>query len=96
MIINCKQDPLSKETSEMMGGRCFVDGVEIKLVWYADTDAGIAKTYDVFHDGKVHAVADMPPHDFSLEGLNVDAPPNGAFSQTLRGRVELLKPIEAV
>jgi len=34
------------------GGRCTLNGRTIKRVWFADTHAGIVKTYDVFGDGQ--------------------------------------------
>jgi hypothetical protein len=48
------QRRIKPEQNEFIGGRVTVDGIEIRLVWYIDTDAGVVKTYDVFGDGKPH------------------------------------------
>jgi hypothetical protein len=82
-----------------MGGKVFVDGVEIKLAWYVNTETGIVKTYDVFHDGNPRPVIKSPGwlgaaiRDYYTEkhfpGREVDCPVDGALSETLRGKVEL-------
>lgn len=88
----------SEETKAMQNGRVTVDGEEIHQVFYADTEAGIVKTFDVFRNFKPTAVrrsADMDDiwvaGDFP--GREVDAPPDGVLSETLRGRVELFRRI---
>jgi hypothetical protein len=80
-------------TRAAMGGSCFVDGREIKQVWYADTEAGIVKTYDVLGDGKAHPGREFAPADFP--GREVDAPLDGVLSETLRGKVELFAGVES-
>ena len=83
---------------DVMGGTCFVDYREIKNVWFADTEMGIVRTYDVLHDGSVAtATASRPceidnrceylPSDFP--GREVECPRYGALSETLRGRVQI-------
>ncbi len=80
-----------------------LDGNIVKWVWYADTKAGILKTYDVLRDGQPHPVnngyitTERPlgqlvykPEDFP--GREVDCPPDGVLSETLRGKVEIWGP----
>ena len=100
MIIDLHSYPYSPEAEkalELVGKgtpyRCFLDGKEIKQVWYVDTDAGIVKTMDVFGDDKTY-------HRYSLDGeklaallgsgRDIDAPFDKAISETLRGNVELV------
>lgn len=80
------------------GGKVFVDGVEIKLAWYVNTETGIVKTYNVFHDGKPYSTARgdgwlNPFIDYYREEgfypRKVECPKDGALSETLRGKVEL-------
>lgn len=81
------------------GNKVFVDGIEIKLVFYVDTEAGIVKTYDVFRNGLIRSTAGREllsellkvytPSDFP--GREVECPKNGVMSETLRGKVEIRK-----
>ncbi len=88
--------------SHVIGGKCFVDGRQIAQVWFADTETGVVKTYDVFGDGKARATCggysaiDKPfgdvlytPADFP--GREVECPLDGAVSEMLRGKVELIE-----
>jgi hypothetical protein len=46
------------------GCKCFVNGQEVKQVWFIDTEAGLVRTYDVLGDGKVHSCYEsMSPND---------------------------------
>jgi hypothetical protein len=68
-------------------GKCLVDGIEIYNVWFADTAAGIVKTYDVFGDCCVHSVydGDMAIASFPHYVETVDE----LFTITIHGKVEL-------
>lgn len=79
---------------EAIGGTCLLDGREIKQVWFADTEAGIVRTYDVLGDGKVHRGGrEFLTRDFP--GRDVGSPVDGVLSETLRGKVELFAAAEA-
>lgn len=56
MVFNAK-DPSFRH---IPGIKVLLDGQEIKLVWFADTEAGIVKTYDIFGDAKPHPVLGRP------------------------------------
>lgn len=103
MIINFQEKPYSAETAVVAGrawagspARCLVDGKEINCVWYADTEAGIVKTYDVLGDGKAHATRELIGFGtLSVDSMVVnhrlvEAPIDGVVSVTLSGKVELL------
>jgi hypothetical protein len=88
MIINCRDQDWSGAGPWWLGAKCFLDGVQIAQVHYVDTEQGIVKSYDVFGDGKAHAL-----HELGIE------PPGGVedlgwglMSKTLRGKVELVVP----
>ncbi len=75
--------------SEITGGTCLVDGVEILCVHFADTEAGIVRTFDVFRDGKAHWTGESElAREFS--GREVDCS-GQVFSETLRGKIELFR-----
>ena len=83
------------------GGMVLVDGVEVKLVWYADTAEGVAKTYDVLGDGKPHAtqeafdpgVVQAALRDAEERGQESwDQPLGGVLSKTLHGKVRIFGP----
>lgn len=86
-----QSDP-SDLIDQIVGGKVLVDGVEIQQVWFADTEAGMAKSYDVFKgggarakrrgDGTSYQATDFPDRE-------VDCPEDGVVSETLRGKVEL-------
>lgn len=69
-------------------GKCLVDGIEIYCVWFADTAAGVVKSYDIVGDCCVHSVydGDIPitciPHYIET----VD----DIFSITIEGKVDLI------
>jgi len=69
----------------------FVDGKQIPLTWYADTDAGIVKTFDL-GDGQIHTARELlrlAPGVFEVEEGNV------LVSRILTGTVTLIAvPIE--
>lgn len=83
MIIDYNKDPLGDDELAMVGGTCLVDGVEIKQVFYADTDAGVVHSYDVLGDGKVHTVHDA----VRTEGMLINSA--GVYYKTLHGNTEL-------
>jgi len=75
------------------GGKVFVDGVEIRHVFYVNTDMGRVKTYDVFRDGGYcltqpeDGTAPFHPDDF-LPAV-VKCPKDGVVYEVLTGKVEL-------
>lgn len=96
-------DPLEIAYSIGFGNKVTLDGRTIEQVWYADTESGILKTYDVFRDGKPRTTSHgfryphtkplgdvYSPDDFP--GREVDCPPDGVLSETLRGKVEIWGP----
>ena len=101
MKINYQEKPYSDETQAFSQAitdghpyHCFVDGKEIALVWYADTEAGIVKTYDVLRDGKVYMTSDikaLAALDIRVKRFHgkIELPEGGIMSETLRGKVEL-------
>lgn len=94
MILDCRSPDWNFDRDRR---RVFVNGEEIRQVWYVDTDAGIVKSYDVLGDGEPHCVSDgfkghstilYAPEDFP--GREVECPEFGVLSETLRGTVNLL------
>jgi len=82
--------------ADVIGGKCLVDGEEIKNVWFADTEMGIVRTYDVLHDGSLATATAKGPgclwHPSDFPGREVECPWDGALSETLRGRVQIFGP----
>ncbi len=74
-------------TWAMGGGTCLIDGKEIRLVCFADTAAGIVKTYDVMGDGESHFARGYTPADFP--GREVECVQDDVLTETQRGKVEL-------
>lgn len=74
-------------------GKVLVDGEEVRLVFYVDTEAGIVKSYDVFGDARVHTCAEVEaatnPPARRLELAD------GICFKTLHGKVELIEPVAA-
>ena len=68
-------------------GVVLVDGKEIKLVRYADTQAGFVVTFDVVLDGMIVPARNYTAADFP--GREVDCPWDGVLAETIRGKVEL-------
>jgi hypothetical protein len=95
VIIDCRNPTPS--TAERQ--RVFVDGAEIRLVWYLDTELGLVRTYDVLGDGKPHStLAPLSPDatrkrdiESGVEGW--DMPLDGLMSKAIYGAVEL-RPLE--
>lgn len=83
MILDYNKNPLGDNELAMVGGTCLVDGVEIKQVFYADTDMGVVNSYDAFGDGKVHTVHDA----VRMEGMYINSA--GVYYKIVRGNVEL-------
>ena len=85
--------PMNDLAREARGGTCLLNGREVTLVWFADTEAGIVKTFEVLGDGKVHAtrrgigIACYRAIDFP--GREVECELDEALSETLHGKVEL-------
>jgi len=101
MILDYSRNPDGEnERRWFKRGRVLVDGVEIKSAWYVDTEAGVVKTYDIFRDGKFATATDRAPINAPFEcwvpenfpGREVECPPHGVLSETLRGKVELVFP----
>jgi hypothetical protein len=92
MIIDCKEWKTS-EICKSEQRRVFVDGVEIKQVFYVDTEAGLVRTYDVLGDGEAHAVRrgfhEICHQESDFPGRDISAPLNGPLSETIRGAVTL-------
>ncbi len=90
MIIDCRlwwadPDRMARERVHV-----FIDGVEIKQVWYVDTEAGFVKTYDVLEDGAVHSSWDISKLRLdSSFTANWEMPLGGAASKTIHGSIEL-------
>lgn len=93
MIIDCR----TWKTAEQIlyeRRRVFVDGIEIKQVWYVDTEAGFVCSFDVLGDGKVHATREKLDPEVIAKARDTetefwDMPLGGAISKTVRGVVEL-------
>ncbi len=89
MVIDCRSEEFKSNPQRL---KVFLDGVEIKQVFYVDTDKGILKTYDVLGDGAPHSSQDLLTSELD-RGLREgwEMPPDGVVSKTLRGRtIELL------
>ena len=88
MIIDCRTFDALPDRGASQACHVFVDGREIRMVWYVDTEAGIVKTLDALGDG----VARMASPDEALpelvRGVCEDRG-DGVLSRTLCGRVEL-------
>ena len=66
---------------------CWWTGREIKLVRYADTQAGFVIFVDVVLDGMIVPARNYTAADFP--GREVDCPWDGVLAGTIRGKVEL-------
>lgn len=82
MILDCS----APDWKTCIRRRIFVDGEEIKSVWYVDTDACVVKTYDVLDrcDVAITVLGYAGVIDASW-----DAPPDGVFSKTLHGAITI-------
>ena len=83
------------EISESYQGIVTVNDKPIDHAWYGDTTEGVVKTFNVV--GKISATAwkgpngeCWTPEDFP--GREVDCPPDGILSETLRGKVRIFGP----
>lgn len=88
MISDCRTWK-TEEDCEKGRLRVFVDDVEIRQVWYLDTESGIVKTYDVLGDDKAHLsreVAILVKGGLQLSG-DVELPIDGVASKTIHGNV---------
>jgi hypothetical protein len=75
--------------SKVRGAQCFVNGDEILQVWYANTDTGEVKTYDVLRDGRPHRSSEVLRLLPNARELGLDCPDDGVASKALHGSVEL-------
>jgi len=81
---------------EWFGTKVFLDGREIKGVFFVDTDRGIVQTFDVMHDGSAATAVDRGdgtfwrPEDFP--GREVECGREDVLNETLRGVVTLQFP----
>jgi hypothetical protein len=91
LIIDFRSDDPKEKTLayQHVGSHCFLDGKEIQQAYYVDTDAGIAKSYDVLGDGKVHETYERSEWP---EGVEEIGHGSGIMSITLHGRVQILPP----
>ena len=78
MIINLHSQLLQENGPRQ---RVFLDDKEVLLAWYADTELGIVKTYNVEGDGHIYQAYQM--YKAGVEEVN------GIASITLRGVVRL-------
>jgi hypothetical protein len=69
-------DQLSEEARAFMGGRVFLDGVEIFQAWYINTDTRVIKTYDVLGDRKPHSIRECGNGIPSLAEFRALIPPS--------------------
>lgn len=94
---------LTEEEWRKLRCRVFLDRVEMQQVWYANTDTGVIRTYDVFGDGDPHLVRElkfspreaMLPlrcfHSIVVSGERLEILDGGLLGRTLRGKVEIRK-----
>lgn len=91
MIIDCREWPRLPDGGVSQRNRVFVNGEEVRHVWYLDTDKGIVKTYDVDGTGMIRVGVDNEYlTDESVEIVNLQ---DRIASRTIHGAIEL-KPIE--
>lgn len=98
MIIDCRTDDWLAGFPENRK-RVFVDGVEIRQVFYVDTDHGFVGTYDVLGDGQAHATCEPLEAHVIASAREKDhaagnsdpwqMPRDGVMSKFVRGVVEL-------
>jgi hypothetical protein len=91
MILDFRIHPTTPECARYIGGVCLVDGVRVRNVFYADSEQGIVKTYDVANDGNVHTSGQIKELFADNDGLlppDVEVEPSGALYKTVTGRVE--------
>lgn len=62
-----------------------MDGKDIRACFWIDTEAGIAKTYDVLGDGKAYLFDKLPIVDRAF----AKATESGIAYKTVRGSIEL-------
>jgi hypothetical protein len=89
--MNVRKKPLSAETVAARNSklRVLVDGVEVKLVWYFDTCAGVVKSYDVCGNGKMLLKHDAK-YDFGgYPRTNLELLDDEIWSKTVLGAVTL-------
>lgn len=90
MILNFRNATFLEE--DFYGGRVLVNGVEIREVWYIDTNAGQVKTYDIPDYGPYarlptkKEIAVLMSADPSLELLD-----NRLLSRTVIGHIQLFR-----
>ncbi len=96
MRFNFRDGEFPEGFAKFHKAKCLVDGVEIKQVWYADTEVGVVKSYDVLGDGKPYATRDPLIQALMLDGKVVegiepwDLPFDGVASKTVRGKIEFV------
>ncbi len=75
-------------SAELRNGKVTLDGTEIKLVWYANSETGVVKTYDVSGDGQIYLSRNSIVSSREVEDVD------GVWSMTLRGKVRMFAPAE--
>lgn len=86
MIIDCREwDRLPSAVVETQRRRVFVDGTEIRYVFYVDTEKGLVHTYDVHadDDGYCRKSRGLEVYDDAWETES------GVMASTVYGRVDL-------
>src|SRR5690349_4612763 len=81
MTINCRKR-LPKWRYKV-----YLNGREIKSVWYVDVRRGVLRTFDVYDSGGPAVPVDSAP----LIDPTWDAPQGGVLSKEMRGHVVLSK-----
>lgn len=89
MILNYRN--IGELEKEYAYGKCFVDGVEIKRVFYIDTEAGLVRTYDI-GDERYHTTQGLSEEERE-RGRKEDwcMPVGGVVSKIVVGVVEVRK-----
>lgn len=90
MIIDCRSEAWRKSTA--FGTLVFLDGVEVKRVWYVDTDLVVVKTYDVAKDDMTHTHHDKPTLKLRDDAVLHEVVSDCILSATLIGDLVTLRP----
>lgn len=80
---------MATRRSDQFHPRVLVDGVEIRQVWYVNTDIGFVCTYDVFGDGSMHDRDNVFPIDAKKAMENMVGVHNDMWTQIIMGNVQL-------
>ena len=75
-------------------GRVLLDGEPVDQVWYADSERGEVRTFDVFGDGKAHATHSINEPVKGIPDGCEDS--GGVLSRTMYGEVKIQRRIPRV